>query len=227
MKTRIPLTQAMRKHCMILMLLSVSFGLAEGEAASWGIVGWVADGDTIVLTDGRHIRYIGIDTPEIDHENNRAQPMGYEARSTNCRLVENHKIRLEYDRDKKDRYGRTLAYVYRSDGLFVNAELLRLGCGHARYQYPNIDKEDELINAQRDAMAQGRGLWAWVDKKENPGHAYLGNRRSKRFHVYGCPNSKRVSPKNRIWLVNQWEAFWHGYAPARGCIVFPPEKGGP
>ena len=224
MNSRVPKTHGVLRYCLALILLSVSWGPAEGGGASWSIVSWVADGDTIVLTDGRHIRYIGIDTPEIDHENNLAQPMGYEARSANRRLVENHKIRLEYDRDKKDRYGRTLAYVYRSDGLFVNAELLRQGFGHALYRYPNIDKQAELIKAQRDAMEQGRGIWLLVDKNEKPVHAYLGNRRSKRFHVYGCPNTKRMAPKNRIWLANQWEAFWRGYAPARGCIAFPPEN---
>jgi len=207
----------------LAILLAAVIWLGESQAGSWNIVKWVTDGDTIVLADGRHVRYIGIDAPEIDHANNRAEPMGYEARSFNRQLVDGQRIRLEYDREKKDRYGRTLAYVFRSDGLFVNAELLRKGYGHVLCRFPNIAGESALLEAQRHAMGQGRGIWKRVDKNERPVHAYLGNRRSKRFHVFGCPNGERISPKNRIWLPNQWAAFWQGYAPARECVVFPPE----
>ena len=193
-------------------------------AADRGVVRWVVDGDTVVLADGRHVRYIGIDTPEIDHKNQLAEPLAYEARSVNRQLVEGRSVRLEYDRETKDRYGRTLAYVYRRDGMFVNAELLRRGCGHLLYKYPNIAATQRLLEAQRQAMQQGRGLWRRVDKNERPAHPYRGNRRSKRFHSHDCPNGRRVSPKNRIALDNQWTAFWHGYAPAKECVVFPPEK---
>ena len=211
-------------RCCLALLLSVLVWRAEADAASWAIVRWVADGDTVVLADGRHVRYIGIDTPEIDHENQRAEPMGREARSVNRQLVENRRIRLEYDRERKDRYGRVLAYVYRSDGLFVNAELLRRGCGHVLYHFPNTARADELLEAQRYAMEKGRGIWKRVEKTERPAHAYVGNRRSRRFHAHGCPNGARMSPRNRVRLPNQWEAFWRGYAPARECIVFPPEE---
>jgi hypothetical protein len=56
---------------MILAAASVS-----SHADGWVRARWVADGDTIVLQDGRHVRYIGIDTPEIDHKNHRSAPMG-------------------------------------------------------------------------------------------------------------------------------------------------------
>ncbi len=92
-------------------------------AADRGVVRWVVDGDTVVLADGRHVRYIGIDTPEIDHAKQQAEPLAYGARSVNRQLVEGQSVRLEYDRETTDRYGRTLAYVYRGDGVFVNAEL--------------------------------------------------------------------------------------------------------
>ena len=167
------------------------------------------------------MRYIGINTPEIDHERHRAAPMSVEARSRNRELVEGWRLRLVYDQEKKDRYGRTLAYVYRRDGLFVNAELLKEGYAHVLYRFPNTAKTKILLSAQREAMEKGRGLWQLVGKNNRPGHAYLGNRRSMRFHTHDCPMGKTMSPKNRVQLKNQWAAFWSGYAPASGCIDFP------
>lgn len=214
-----------RKTCWLagIFLFVVFAAWSETSAQNWVAVRWVADGDTIVLTDGRHVRYIGIDTPEVSHENRRAEPMGEAAKAFNRKLLQGKRMRLETGRETKDHYGRTLAYVVREDGLFVNAELLRQGFAHVLYQFPNTERAGELLAAQRDAMAQGRGIWQRISKKERPSHAYLGNRRSKRFHIHDCPQGNRMSARNRIWLKNQWAAFWEGYAPAKGCIVFPPE----
>lgn len=213
------------KRCLLtgIFLFVVFVAWNETSAQDWVTVRWVADGDTIVLNDGRHVRYIGIDTPEVAHENHRAEPMGGAAKALNSELVLGRRIRLVTDREKKDRYGRVLAYVYREDGLFVNAELLRRGFAHFLYRFPNTLLAGELLADQREAMVQGRGIWRQIRKDERPDHAYLGNRRSKRFHVHDCPRGNRMSAKNRIRLKNQWAAFWEGYAPARGCIVFPPE----
>ena len=205
---------------LIALILAASVGFCEAD--SWVRARWVADGDTIVLRDGRHVRYIGIDAPEIAHKNRRAEPMGEEARALNRRLVEGWKLRLDYDREKKDRYGRTLAYVYRSDGLFINADMLEQGCAHVLYRFPNISKHSILLSAQRLAMEHGRGIWQRVSKDSGRPRAYLANRRSKRFHAHDCPMAKSISEKNRVWLENQWAGFWSGYAPARQCIEFPP-----
>jgi micrococcal nuclease len=205
---------------MVLIILAASVGVCD--AHSWVTAKWVADGDTIILTDGRHVRYIGIDTPEIDHKNHRAEPMGHEARTMNRELVDGWRLRLVYDREKTDRYGRTLAYVYRSDGLFVNAELLRRGYAHVLYRFPNTSEHEILLSAQRHAMVHGRGIWQRLDKDGQPSCAYPANRRSRRFHAHDCPMGKRISQKNRIWLKNQWAGFWSGYAPAGECIEFPP-----
>jgi micrococcal nuclease len=190
-------------------------------AQEWGEVDYVPDGDTIILKDGRHVRYIGIDTPEIDHDKRRAEPMGYEARSLNRKLVEGQRVKLVRDRESHDRYGRTLAYVYREDGLFVNAELLTQGVGHVLYLFPNTAQHQRLLAAQKAAMSESKGLWKLLKKNEKPEHPFLGNRRSKRFHAHDCPNGNEMSPRNRVMLENRWEAFMKGYAPARECVKFP------
>lgn len=207
--------------CIGLIVLIITASVVSCDANSWVKVKWVADGDTIILQDDRHVRYIGIDTPEIDHKNHRAAPMGYEARSMNRQLVDGRQLRLVYDREKKDRHGRTLAYVYRRDGLFVNGELLKQGYAHFSTHFPNTSKEKTLLSAQRDAMGRGRGIWQGVKKDEKPPQAYLGNRRSRRFHAHECSMGKKMSEKNRVQLENQWAAFWSGYAPAKECIEFP------
>lgn len=213
-------------RCLIVLtaLLIANAAVWAADKSSWVEVRWVADGDTIILQDGRHVRYIGIDTPEIDHENQRAEPMGYEARSLNRQLVEGWQLKLQYDKEKNDRYGRILAYVYRRDGLFVNAELLKQGCAHILYRFPNADQAQILLSAQRQAMARGRGIWRRVSKDATPAHAYLGNRHSRRFHTHDCTMGNRMAKKNRVRLNNQWAAFWDGYAPARECIAFPDNK---
>jgi micrococcal nuclease len=219
-----PETRSMNRlhRHLILVLLIVANGWGVCCAQPWVRVDWVADGDTIILQDGRHVRYIGIDAPEIDHQYQRAAPLGYAARSTNRQLVAGRQLRLVYDRERHDHYGRTLAYVYRRDGLFVNAELLKQGLAHVSLRPPNTGQQQTLLAAQRNAMQAGRGLWRWVTKDAVPKQPYQGNRRSMRFHAADCPNGKRISPKNRIQLENQWAAFWSGFAPARGCMVFPP-----
>jgi micrococcal nuclease len=67
---------------------------------------------------------------------------------------------LVFDREKKDRYGRTLAYVYRSDGLLVNAELVKQGYAHVLYRFPNVSKATRFffpLNVW--PWRSGRGIW--------------------------------------------------------------------
>lgn len=109
------------------------------------LVDRVIDGDTIVLTNGTTVRYIGINTPE------RGQTGYKEATEANRRLVEGKKVRLEYDVERKEKtnewkrkkFGepRTLAYVY-VDGIFVNAYLVENGFAEPMTVKPNVKYKD-------------------------------------------------------------------------------------
>lgn len=79
------------------------------------------DGDTIVLNNGERVRLIGVDTPETKHPRKPVEYFGKEATAFTKRMVEGKEVRLEYDWQRKDKYGRTLAYVYLMDGTFLNA----------------------------------------------------------------------------------------------------------
>lgn len=199
--------------CFFLLWLLATLSAAAGE---WVSVKWVDDGDTILLADGRRVRYIGINAPEVAHAKygRAAEPLGDSALAANKALVSGQKVRLELDREEKDHYGRLLAYVYREDGRCVNTEMIAGGWAYVLYKKPNDRHDQILLEAQRRAMTAGIGIWGrWHEAAE----AIVGNRRSRRFHLERCPESKKIHPKNRVRLASRWEAYWQGYAPSKKC----------
>jgi len=124
-------------------------------------VGRVVDGDTIeVLINGspEDVRYIGIDTPESVAPGEPVECYGHEAADANARLVEGETVRLDFDAERRDPYGRLLAYVYLDD-LMVNAELVRRGFATTLTIPPNDSHADRFARLERQAGAAGRGLW--------------------------------------------------------------------
>ena len=205
------------KHiCYLLPALFFLLATAGHSSAQTRYrVKWVNDGDTIVLTNGWRVRYIGINAPEIDHENQKAQPYGYAARAFNRKLVSSRKLGLEFDQERYDRYGRLLAYVFLSDGSFLNERMLENGLAFYLYRRPNLKYDKRLLKAQREGMKARRGLWQnWKEKKGK----YIGNQRSRRFHRGTCPNAKKIRWRNRTTFTTKWDAFYAGYAPAGNCI---------
>jgi len=187
------------------------------QAAEVVGVKWVDDGDTILLKDGRRVRYIGINAPEVAHpeKGRAAEPFGEAATKQNKFLVHGHRVRLDFDREKKDHYGRVLAYVYLEDGTFVNLKMIEKGYAFALSIKPNTRFEHMFLKAQRRAMKAKVGIWnEW---KEGSHEGIVGNKRSRRFHRANCSSAKTIHPKNRIAISNRWEAFWLGYAPAKQC----------
>ncbi len=112
----------------------------------------VVDGDTVRLSDGRTVRYIGLNTPE------RGQPFYQEATEANRRLVEGKEAWLVLDVQTTDPFGRTLAYLWVGE-QFVNLELLRRGYANAYTAPPNVRYSDLLIAAEAEARKAGIGLW--------------------------------------------------------------------
>lgn len=121
----------------------------------------VVDGDTIVVALGggeETIRYIGVDTPETVKPGAPVECFGPQASALNKQLVSGEEVRLDFDREPRDRYGRLLAYVHRGD-LFVNAELIRRGAARTLEIEPNTAHGEQLARLQTRAAAAGRGLW--------------------------------------------------------------------
>lgn len=122
----------------------------------------VVDGDTLEVTGGERVRLIGVDTPESVAPNRPVGCFGREASAFTARLLPpGTEVRLVGDVEQRDRFGRLLAYVYRrSDGLFVNAELLRQGFAQLLTIPPNIAHTDEFAAIARGAREESQGLWA-------------------------------------------------------------------
>lgn len=121
------------------------------------IVSRVIDGDTVELADGRKVRYIGMDTPEITKGKNEC--FGQEAAAHNSGLVLGKTVRLTKDVSETDRYGRLLRFVWVGDAL-VNATMLRDGYAAILTIPPDVTKAEEFKQLQAEARSVGRGLWA-------------------------------------------------------------------
>lgn len=145
---------------MCLFFLLFLAACRAPEEGRWFRVRYVPDGDTVQLSGGTWVRYIGIDTPEMNYKRGRPEPYARQAMVFNRRLVEGKRIRLEFDTERRDRYGRLLAYVYLEDGTFVNAELIRRGCARILTIPPNVRYADRFQALEREAREAGRGLWS-------------------------------------------------------------------
>ena len=145
---------------MRVALLALLFAGCGGAGSAR--VERVVDGDTIVVRlDGRseRVRYIGVDTPESVKPGVPVQCFAKAAAAENRRLVGGREVRLSYDAEAHDRYGRLLAYVWRGD-LLVNAELVRLGYGKPLEIAPNLAHAAQLRRLASAARRERRGLWS-------------------------------------------------------------------
>ena len=132
---------------------------ARGESVTARVLE-IVDGDTIDASLGGEVepvRYIGIDTPESNPDL-PYECFGHEADGLNRELVEGREVRLVFDDERRDQYGRLLAYVY-VDDLFVNAEIVRRGYARTLTIEPNIDHAALLARLEQEAGNAGRGLW--------------------------------------------------------------------
>ncbi len=146
-----------------LLLTLLPFPVAsQGDSATVQVVR-VIEGDTIqiccVFGDRVKVRYIGINTPETHHPARGVEPYGKEASEANRRLVDGKTVRLEFDVQQLDKYGRTLAYVYLKDGTFVNAWLVENGYAMVMTVPPNVKHQELFLKIQREAREERRGLW--------------------------------------------------------------------
>jgi micrococcal nuclease len=204
----------MRTESKLSLLLFIFVIALPGTVLANGfvLVQKVIDGDTIVLADGKRVRYIGINSPELGGP---AERFGPEARDFNRKLVDREKVRLEFDRERHDQYGRVLAYVFLPDGTFVNAELVRSGNAYCVFRRPNTKYDALLLELQREAMASKAGMWEAYPNEEGP---FLGNRHSRRFHQTTCPSGRKTAAKNRIIFKTSYEAYLSGYSPCKRCF---------
>ena len=206
----------MKQRIAITVAVLLLFQLQQtGSADSWYRLKWVVDGDTVVLQDGQKVRYIGINAPELASDDHEAEPYGEASKKFNVRLVDRKKLRLEFDKERRDQYKRLLAYVFLEDGTFVNAEILSNGYAYLLQRRPNLKYDAILLQSQRSAMSAKKGIWQnWMEHK----NTVVGNKNSRRFHLPACPYGRQIKPQNRVVFQKKWDAYWAGYAPAKRCL---------
>ena len=113
----------------------------------------VIDGDTVKLSDGQVVRYIGLDAPETK------ECFAAEATKENEELVLGKEIKLEKDVSETDKYNRPLRYIY-ADDIFVNDYLVRNGLAKAANFPPDEKYKKQFKEAEEEAKKNKRGLWA-------------------------------------------------------------------
>lgn len=141
------------------LVLTVASALAQAPTAP-AYVTRVVDGDTLYAEIGGRleaVRYLGVNTPRIEHPAYGPEPYAAAAREANRRLVEGKWVRLDFDGPPRDRHGRLLAYVWVGD-LFVNAVLVHRGYGEAAVA-SSASYATYFQMLQEDAWREARGIW--------------------------------------------------------------------
>jgi len=141
--------------------------------AGTATVEFVIDGDTvdlIIAGEEERVRLIGIDTPESVSRDVPVQCFGAEASEALTGLLPpGTDVRIERDAEVRDRFGRLLLYVYRSDDdLFVNEWMIEQGFADTLFFEPNTTFEGPFTRTRNDARADGRGLWSACDGPDQP-----------------------------------------------------------
>ncbi len=119
----------------------------------------VYDGDTVVLEDGRKIRLLGINTPEVQHRDKSADAGGDEAKRWLIDKLENAKVRLEVGVEKTDKYGRTLAHLFTEKKEHINLQLVEAGLAAVSIYSNELLYVNELVKAQNQAEQARLGIW--------------------------------------------------------------------
>lgn len=171
-------------------------GLPSGASVQ---VARVSDGDTLRLQDGRSVRVLGINAPEITHGNKVGQPLGRESLSAAQAFIERAQgqVRLGFEREQHDHYGRLLAHVYDSRGRSLAAEQLRTGMAVQVAVPPNTAQVQCLAKVEQAARKKKLGVWRNHYWQPLPANSMRGDETGFRL-VSG--RVAKVDINSAVWL---------------------------
>ncbi len=196
----------------------------EQRSDNLHLVERVVDGDTFVIIGGTKVRLIGADAPEA-RLGVSSEPYGKEAASFTKKMIEGLQVKLVYDVQQRDQYGRVLAYVYLEDGRFLNEMLVREGYAQIYTVPPNVAQVDILQEAQQYALENKLGLWSspeglvkldklWTD--ESGQGQIKGNIRNKHEKIYHLPGGQYYEKtRAELWFKTEREAMEKGFRKSR------------
>lgn len=187
--------------CVSLVSLWPIKGLAECGSSSGASVQVVrvSDGDTLKLQDGRSVRVLGINAPEITHGKKAGQPLGRESRAAAQVFIDRAQgqVRLGYEREQRDHYGRLLAHVYDDRGRSLAAEQLRTGMAMQVGVPPNIAQAQCLAAVEQVARNKKLGIWRNQYWQPLPANSMRGDETGFRL-VSG--RVAKVDINSAVWL---------------------------
>jgi endonuclease YncB( thermonuclease family) len=165
----------------------------------------VFDGDSVSLTDGRHLRFIAINTPERARDSRPAQPLAEAAKQQlEILIAADRTLHLRYDEERKDRHGRLLAHPFLSDGRNLTRQLIQAGLGFHIVVPPNLLMLDCYHQAEEQARRQQRGLWQLAAYR--PRHArQLGSKDTGFMRVSG--RVSRIGESRTAYWLNLGRGF--------------------
>jgi len=134
------------------------------------------DGDTLELAGNIRVRLLGVDTPETVQPDLPPEPWGPEASDFTKAFVAAGPVRLSFDRERLDRYGRQLAFVWRGD-ISLNEQLIAAGLSPAMTKYPySPTMKDRFRAAEREAKRKRLGIWSTTPDPSLPTATPTGSR---------------------------------------------------
>ncbi|MBI3898196.1 MAG: thermonuclease family protein [Gammaproteobacteria bacterium] len=167
------------------------------------------DGDSLLLTDGRQVRLIGINTPEFGKDGVPNDPLAVAARNRTAALTRGQTVRLIYDAERTDRYGRTLAYTVLADGRDLETLLLKEGLAWFVAIAPNVAHITAYRAAETDARHRGIGIWHVPEYQPIPAERLAPNR----------TGFMRLS--GTVSEIKQHRKFVELWLSSRICLVIP------
>lgn len=156
----------------------------------------VVDGDTVRLADGRSIRLIGINAPELGRKGRSDEPFAVQAKRRLQVLVDasDGRVGLLYGEQRQDRYGRTLAHLYDRQGRNLEAQLLGEGLGFMVAVSPNAALV--ACQAQAERLARSKQLGLWRDEQVKA----AGQLRSGGFALLGGRVTSVQRNRGGLWI---------------------------
>lgn len=218
----------MRKFAFILIAVFLLVPITNAETIDKGHCIRAVDGDTLIVKiKGKKERVclIGVDTPETKYPRKPIQYFGKEASKFTKKAIAGKKVLLKYDWQKRDKYKRLLAYVYRADdNFFLNLEIIEHGYGHAYTRFP-FKYLEEFRKAEKQAREDGKGLWSPTPQsaKETSGQVTNNKSPPKEITVYITKTGSKYHRGRCRYLrkskypISLQKAKEQGYLPCKVC----------
>ncbi len=159
--------RALLASALLFVLPAATAACPAGPVDARARVDTVYDGDTVRLSDGREVRLVGLNTPELDHGDGPDQPLAVQARRALRDLLAtgDARVALAFGPERHDHYDRLLAHVFLADGRNLTRLLLERGLGWQVAIPPNLGHLECYTRAEGRARSAGRGVWG------HPAHA--------------------------------------------------------